>query len=554
MTELALARPPVAPEAQAGGSVAGRRRQTLWGLTAGIALAAWLLLWNKLRVDWTLDEQYQYGWFVPPLALALLALRWPGRPAPAMAGGNRTARNVGWLAGGCLFLLLPIRLIEEPNPDWRLFFWVHAGVLVALSLLLIYWMGGRPWLRHFSFPLAFLLLAVPWPSGPEEAIVQALMRDVAAVAAQLMNLLAIPARQQGNLILVRDQVVGVNEACSGIRSLQTMLMAGFLLGELSRLSWQRRLALLGGGLVVALAANVFRSSLLVWIAAQYGSAAMERYHDFAGVAVLLIVFAGLLWLNARLARGNVRPHAPPAGGPASSASSASSATAVPAGPRAAAARPRGMAFAVGAAAWLCCVEGGTAAWYGSREFHQAPLSRWTVALPVTAPGYQNVKIDERSTRLLRYDKGESARWKIPGPPPADCTLFFFRWEPGRTSATRAAMHQPHICLTASGLTQTGDWGIEPVRTARGVTLPVRRYEFLFNGRRIYVFYVAWQDRAASAPIADHPSGRWSRLEPVFERRRNLGQQTLEWIVSGAANLSEASAEFQKQADAMIRPL
>jgi exosortase len=515
----------------------------LWAFTAAIALTGWLLLWNKLRVDWTLDEQYQYGWFVPPLALALLALRWPSRPAPAPAAGNQSARLIGGLAVVCLFLLLPIRLIEEPNPDWRLFFWVHAGVLLGLSLLLIYWMGGRPWLWHFSFPIAFLLLAVPWPSGPEEVIVQALMRHVAAVAAQLMNLLAIPARQQGNLILVRDQVVGVNEACSGIRSLQTMLMAGFLLGELSRLTWQRRLVLLGGGLLVAIAANVFRSSLLVWIAAQYGAAAMERYHDLAGVAVLLIVFAGLLWLNARLTRRQVRADTQPGNGPAPAT-----------GSPLAAARPLGLAFAMGAAAWLACVEGGTAAWYGSREVHQAPLSRWTVALPVNAPGYQTVTIDERSTRLLRYDEGESARWKIPGPPPADCTLFFFRWEPGRTSATRAAMHQPHICLTASGLTQTGDWGIEPIRTARGVTLPVRRYEFLFNGRRIYVFYVAWQDHAASAPIADHPSGRWSRLEPVFERRRNLGQQTLEWIVSGAANLGEASAEFQSQADALIRPL
>jgi exosortase len=544
MTELAAASLTVGGNAPASLRIAGVTRRTmwLWWLTAGVALAGWALLWNKLRVDWTLDEQYQYGWFVPPLALALLALRWPTRPVPVAPAGRARVVGAGMLAAGLLFLLLPIRLIEEPNPDWRLFFWVHAGVLVALSLLLLYWLGGRPWVRHFTFPIAFLLLAVPWPSGPEEAIVQTLMHDVAGVAADLMNLLAIPAHQQGNLILVRDQVVGVNEACSGIRSLQTMLMAGFLLGELSRLTWQRRLALLGGGLVVAIIANVFRSSLLVWIAAQYGAAAMEHYHDLAGVSVLLIVFAGLLWLNARLSRGNVGTAAPLPAGPV-----------VPAGVLVAA-RPLGLAFALGAAAWLGCVEAGTAAWYGSREVQQAPLSRWTIALPVAAPGFQNVQIDERSARLLRYDEGTSARWEIPGPPPAECTLFFFRWEPGRTSATRAAMHQPHICLTASGLTQTGDWGIEPIRTTRGVTLPVRRYEFLYNGRRIYVFYVAWQDRAGSAPIADEAGDRWGRLQSVLERRRNLGQQTLEWIVSGAGNLDAATAEFQQAADGLIRPL
>jgi exosortase len=455
-------------------------------LTAGVALAAWALLWNKLRVDWSVDEQYQYGWFVPPLALALLAMRWQDRPAPAApAGLNR--RSVMWMAlltGGLLLLLLPIRLIEEANPDWRMFFWVHAAVLTALSLLLAAWTGGAAWVRHFAFPVGFLLLAVPWPSGPEEVVVQSLMRMVATIAAEGMNLLGIPARPQGNLIYIRDQIVGVNEACSGIRSLQTMLMAGFLLGELSRLNWRRRLVLLGGGLAVAMVANVFRSGILVWIAARQGTAALDRYHDSAGISVLLIIFAGLLWINSRLARSDGRTAAEKTKENASSPLSAPPAIA-PSVPRP---LPRAFVFAV--AGWLCFVEIGTAAWYGSREVRQAPLSRWTVDLPVDAPAFQNVKIDERSSRMLRYDDGKSARWKRSDSPPAECTLFFFRWEPGRTSATRAAMHQPHICLTASGLAQTADWGIRSVRTARGVTLPVRRYEFLFNGRRIYVFYVA----------------------------------------------------------------
>ncbi len=273
-------------------------------------MLVWAGLWNQLRVDWTINDQYQYGWFVPPLALALLALRWMDRPAPRP--GRLTAPGV-WivagLAGLALFCLLPLRLIEVPNPDWRLIFWVHAGILTALSLGLAAWCGGWPWVRHFAFPVGFLLLAVPWPSGLEQDIVQGLMRGVAAIAAELMNVMAIPAEAQGNLIRVRGQLVGVDEACSGIRSLQTMLMGGCLLGELSRLSVPRRFALLGGGLLVAMVANIFRSSLLVWLAAEHGVATLEKYHDLAGISVLLIVFGGLLWINARLARGP-RPAAP----------------------------------------------------------------------------------------------------------------------------------------------------------------------------------------------------------------------------------------------------
>ena len=57
-------------------------RRFPWLLAGGLLLV-WAGLWNQLRVDWTINDQYQYGWFVPPLALALLALRWHGPPRAA---------------------------------------------------------------------------------------------------------------------------------------------------------------------------------------------------------------------------------------------------------------------------------------------------------------------------------------------------------------------------------------------------------------------------------------------------------------------------------------
>jgi exosortase len=499
-----------------------------------------------LRVDWTVNDQYQYGWFVPPLALALGVLRWMDRPPAAP-----DRRPPGWVlalaTAGCLLLLWPVRLTEEPNPDWRLLFWLHAGLLATISLAWLAWTGGRPWVRHFAYPVGFLLLAVPWPSGPEQAIVQSLMRVVAAISAEGMNLIGIPALPQGNLIHIRDQTVGVDEACSGIRSLQTMLMAGLLLGELSRLRWARRLALLAGGLAVAMLANVLRCSFLVWIAATYGTAAFDRFHDLAGVSVLLIVFAGLLWLNSRLARGNRPPGPPSLPSPAEPddrqrLSAASSPRAVP------------MRWLVGAALWLVCAEAGTAAWYGLGAPARQMSPRWTVALPADAPGFQQVKIDERSRQLLRFDQGLSARWNRPRDPAADCTLFFFRWNAGHASAAQAEMHQPHICLTASGLTQIADWGIQPLALPDGITLPVRRYEFALNGRTIYVFFVVWQDRAGAQPMPDTPGSRWDRFRAVLDHRPNLGRQTLEFIEAGPTTPAEANARFEQEAAAMIRPL
>ncbi len=498
-----------------------------------VLLAAWLVLWNRLRVDWSVNDQYAYGWFVPPLAALLGWLRWRDRPEPAPPRGSAA---LPWLVGAgiSLALLWPVRLSEEPNGDWRLLSWAHAGLLAALTLAAAGWSGGRPWARHFLFPTAFLLLALPWPSGPEQTIVQGLQRGVAGIAADLMGVLGVPAEQQGNLIRVRGQLVGVNEACSGIRSLQTVLMAGLFLGELSRLSWTRRAALLGGGIAVAMAANVFRSSLLVWLAAQHGAATLDKYHDAAGISVLVIVFVGLLILNGRLEgkRG-----------------SGDEAATVPA--RAHAGRAVPVAACAAALAWLAATELGTEAWYRLHERGRTPQPTWTVAFPEHEPGFRRLNVDDVSRSLLRYDLGLETRWHSTGQPAADCTGFFFRWEPGRTSTVLAVMHQPTACLPAAGLRQVQDLGVAPVPAPGGFTLPVHAYEFRLHEQPLYVFYVVWQDQTGyELPAA---AVGVSRFTAVRLGQRNQGQQTLELVVTGAADAEAARLVCGRVLGQIVKP-
>ena len=517
----------------------------LHGSTLVLAVAAWCVLWNKLRVDWATNDQYGYGWFVPPLSMVLFLLRWPDRPVAR-------ATKHGWilaaLTGLSLFLLVPVRLIEEPNADWRLLVWIHAVLLVTLTLAAIAWSGGRGWTRHFLFPVLFLLLAVRWPSGPEQAIVQSLMRWVASVATEAMNMLGIPAVRQGNIIRVHEQLVGVDEACSGIRSLQTMIMASLFLGELSRFGMMRRLVLLVCGLLFALAANVFRSGFLVWIAARQGVEDVERLHDRAGVSVLIFIFFGLVCANRWLERGHrsdARLSSDDHGRGGAGQPALPDAQGV-VGEAANEARPLSAGWIFGAAAWLITIELAVGTWYGSHERGISVSPAWTVSLPKDAPGFREVRIDNTSHNLLRFDESRTGHWYRPEVSPANCTLFFFRWEPGRTSASLASLHQPHICLAATGMEEIADYGVQPCATPAGVTLPVQRFEFLQNGHQIFVFWTVWQNRPNADPVAAEPESRWDRLRPVFRGERNLGQQTLEMVVTGPRSLEEAQAVFSRE--------
>src|SRR4029077_17421607 len=246
--------------------------------------ALWFVLCRQLSGEWLVNEQYNYGWFVPFFALYLFWLRWQDRPPPEIPNSKSQVPNkwiVAFIGIAALFLLLPVRLFEIATPEWRPLGWIHAAAVATLALLYLWCVGGKPWVGHVAFPVAFFFVAVPWPTAVEVPIIQGLMRSVADVAAETAMLLGIPAQVEGNLIRVSTGLVGVNEACSGIRSLQTSLMIGLLFGELKRLSVLRRVALVVGAVIIAVFANFVRAVFLVTVAATENVSEVNRWHDLA---------------------------------------------------------------------------------------------------------------------------------------------------------------------------------------------------------------------------------------------------------------------------------
>jgi exosortase len=495
--------------------------RTGWWLLAAAVLAVWYVPINQLRVEWSINPQYAYGWVVPLLALYLFGERWKDRPA-ARPGRSRWGHLA--LAGGIALLLFPARLVEEAAPDWRLVSWALALAVVALSLEAIFFAGGKPWLRHFAFPVCFFLVAVPWPVPFEHALVQQLMRWVASFCVEALSFWGIPAVQQGNVIQISSGVVGVEEACSGVRSLQTTLMIALFLGDLLRFATWRRLVLLAAGLLLAFGCNVVRAFLLVFLFNSKGDQGFNQYHDAIGIAVLVISLAGL----GALAYGLRSPRTP---------APAASLQTVRAIPRAA------LVVLLG---WIAFAELGTEVWYRIHEPGGSQATAWSIDFPDQQPGYHDIKIPELTQATLRYNQGRAAGWADDGG--NHWTMFFLRWLPGRASVQLARSHGPEICLPAAGLTMRSDLGISTWRVG-DLTLDAHSYIFDATGRSLFVFFCLAEDRrpgdGPASTFQDMTESR--RLDAVFAGRRNRGQQVLEITLTGPADVDEAH-------DAMARLL
>ncbi|HTD67998.1 MAG TPA: exosortase/archaeosortase family protein, partial [Candidatus Limnocylindria bacterium] len=274
---------------------------------AGILLHTWFTVIRHLRVEWTLNEQYSYGWAIPFLCAFLFWKRWQSAPTLESSTLLPAPPSVRLLISAALFLLalafIVTRLIEEANPDWRLVSWMLAGEAVSLSLLLLYAWRGFSALRQFAVPVVFFLVAVPWPTFLEHSVIQTLTRANVSITVEFLNWFGFPALRHGNVIETAGGLVDIDTACSGVRSLQASFMMALFFGELKRLSVQRRLALCGVTIALAMFFNATRTIFLSVVTANSGSAATARWHDPAGIIVLLACFTAVWAAAAWMGRG-----------------------------------------------------------------------------------------------------------------------------------------------------------------------------------------------------------------------------------------------------------
>ncbi|HKQ40167.1 MAG TPA: exosortase/archaeosortase family protein [Verrucomicrobiae bacterium] len=495
--------------------------KTQWILPALL----WLWLGVHLQQEWSLNSQYSYGWAVPFLGALILYLRWQRAPRPVAPDKRLRAIGIIWLL---LLLLLPIRLVEEANPDWRFLSWLLALDIVAVSLLWMFMAGGFPWLKHFAFPFCFPLVAVPWPVQFENSVVHTMMRGVASVAVEIAGWFGIGAYQLGNVIQLRSGFVGVDEACSGVKTLQAGIMVALVLGEFLQLRARRRFALLVLGCGWVFLCNILRATALVFVAATRGLETLGRWHDSIGTVALLGGMAGLFLLawfwRSDLPMVDVASERSPR---------------VPAFPK--------QWFAL---LWLGFTFAGTELWYRFHERSLLERPAWRVVLPNDGTAFRPLPIPESTRVILRYDQAMSLEWEQP--PHTRWWTFFAHWKPRRAALQLVRSHSPEICLPAVGRTFRG------MRTSVAVTLgdlalDFRAYEFEQNGQPLFVFVCIQEDKRAVSGRAD--SGEWNlrgRLVAAWQGKRNLGQRMLEIAVTGFDDFDEARSALAKTAEKIVR--
>jgi exosortase len=232
---------------------------------------------KQLVIQWWSDPDYGHGFLVPLISGYVL---WQQRAR--WLNSQFKPSNFGFLVMlGGVVLLLGGSLGAE-------LFTSRFSLLVLLAGMVLFLAGWKR-LRAVSFPLGFLLLMIPIPVIIYNQITFPLQLLASRVATSWLELMQVPVLRDGNVLILPNYSLEVVEACSGVRSLMTLITLAIAYGYLIEKRRWVRYALAFLMIPIAIVSNAFRITGTGFLTYHFGPVAAEGFfHEFSGWIIFLV--------------------------------------------------------------------------------------------------------------------------------------------------------------------------------------------------------------------------------------------------------------------------
>jgi exosortase len=246
----------------------------------------------KLAGDWWTDPNNSHGLLIPPLAIYFA---WRKRHK---FGAQTESPSVG---AGVLMVLgsLLVYFVGRLGAE---FFLTRMSSIGLMTGMLLYFYGWKH-LRVMAFPLFFLILAIPIPALIFNTVSIPLQGLASEASSDLLNFCDVPVLREGNVLQLATTSLGVAEACSGLRSLLSLIALSVILGYMRWRNLAQRLALIALSIPVALLLNIVRITITGIIAENWSvKYAMGFFHEFSGWVVFVLAFFILYLVSSLMQR------------------------------------------------------------------------------------------------------------------------------------------------------------------------------------------------------------------------------------------------------------
>jgi exosortase len=261
---------------------------------AGLVAALYAPVVSQMVVQWWQNPDYSHGFVVPLFVGYVLYQR-----RHKLQQVSIEPSHLGFpVMLGAIGLLLVGTLGAE--------LFVSRCSLLFLFGGMILFLAGWKMLRAVAFPLAFLVLMIPLPTLIYNQVTFPLQLLASRLASNLLELLAIPVLREGNVLVLPNYSLEVVEACSGIRSLMSLIALAVAYGYLAERRLWARYILVTFMLPIAVAGNALRVVGAGVVTYFWGPQWAEGFfHFFQGWLIFVSAVACMLlvhWLLSHLAQ------------------------------------------------------------------------------------------------------------------------------------------------------------------------------------------------------------------------------------------------------------
>jgi exosortase len=244
----------------------------------------------ELIVNWSQDANYSHGFLVPLVSAWLL---WRKRAELKTVGQSTDAFGLAIvIIAGLMFVL---------GNAGAEYFTMRLSFVVALFGLVLY-LFGRSVVRLLWFELAFLCFMIPIPYVVYYALTFPMQLLASKITAGILSGIGMAVYREGNILhLPGGMSLEVAEACSGMRSLVSLLALGALYAYMTQKRFSAKVILFLSTIPIAVAANVFRVLVTALLATTVTTeVATEPIHSLMGLSVFVVSFVLLFVFGAIL--------------------------------------------------------------------------------------------------------------------------------------------------------------------------------------------------------------------------------------------------------------
>ncbi len=271
---------------QAENSNSGNKSLVGLAIALGLIILIYWPVLTGLVTEWYNDDNYSHGFLIPLVSGFFI---WKKR-AELKQMIEPTGATIGLtlIIGGMAVFVMANAAAE--------YFTLRLSLIATLYGLIWYLLGRRVALAIW-FEIFFLLFMIPLPYVIYYAATFPMQLFATKVTVKILNIIGMSAVRQGNIIHLPGYSLEVAEACSGLRSLISLLALGALYARMTQTGLPRQLLLFASTVPIAIAANIFR--ILFTAVGAYTISrdlAEDFLHELSGMMVFIVSFIMLfIW-------------------------------------------------------------------------------------------------------------------------------------------------------------------------------------------------------------------------------------------------------------------